>query len=299
MDHPQYMGVYAGPLSAKAIRARVRRADLVLSLGTLLTDIELGSGPPEIPRGRSIWTVGDQVRIRYHTYNGISPRDFIQALLKRDLRPHPERVKYSDHLPRGPGPQDSPLKMVTVLKILNAFLARQSRIVAVVDSGDSLFGGIEIKVPSDSLYMAQGFYASMGFSVPAGIGAAVGTGLRPLVICGDGAFQMTGGEISHCPRLGLNPIVIVLNNGGWGIFRPVARVKRLLELPDWRYADLANLWGGMGVRVSTAAALEKALDEAAAERRFVLIEALVDPRDLSPLSKKYIQESTRRARRLS
>ena len=56
----------------------------------------------------------------------------------------------------------------------------------------------------------------MGFG-PGALGAQLGTGQRPLVPCGDGAFQMTGPEISHAPQHNLNPIVLVMNNGGWGI----------------------------------------------------------------------------------
>jgi TPP-dependent 2-oxoacid decarboxylase len=52
--------------------------------------------------------------------------------------------------------------------------------------------------------------------VPAAIGLQLANPqLRPLVLVGDGAFQMTGLELSTVARFGLNPIVIVLNNGGY------------------------------------------------------------------------------------
>ncbi len=296
MEHPQYMGVYGGPLSPPAVRRRVRDADLIVSLGTLLTDVELGQQAPAIPREQSIWAVHNQVRIRFHAYHGVSVRDFIRALLKHTLKPHHEPVVYHDNLPAAALDEGPPMKMATVLKTLNGFVVDHSNVAVVVDSGDSLFGGLELKVPSAGLYMAQGFYASMGYSVPGGLGAQLGTGLRPLILCGDGSFQMTGGEIAHAPRLGLNPIIILLNNGGWGIFRPITRHKKLLTLPDWQYAKLATLWGGRAMRVSTLSELRKALVEAAEEERFVLIEVLLDPKDLSPISRRYIESAAKRAR---
>jgi len=122
--------------------------------------------------------------------------------------------------------------------------------------------------------------------------------LRPLVLSGDGGFQMTGVEIIHAPRHGYNPIVILVNNSGWGIwgiFRPVAKQQDLLALPSMRYADLAVLWGGVGIRVETVAELRRALENATHSSAFVIIEAMTGYRDLSPISVKYIRASAKRA----
>jgi TPP-dependent 2-oxoacid decarboxylase len=60
MNHPLFMGVYAGAISPPPIRARVEQADLIIGLGMFLTDIEMGgSQPPEALRHRSIWAVGE------------------------------------------------------------------------------------------------------------------------------------------------------------------------------------------------------------------------------------------------
>jgi indolepyruvate decarboxylase len=165
--------------------------------------------------------------------------------------------------------------------------------MGVAESGDSLFGGLDIKVGNDG--MTQVFYASMGFAVPGALGAQIGTGLRPLIVTGDGGFQMTGVEIIHAPRHDCNPVVILVNNGGWGILRPVAKEKELLALPSLRYSDLAVLWGGVGIRVQTVAQLRRALENAAQSSAFVIIEAMTGYRDLSPISIKYIRASAKRA----
>jgi indolepyruvate decarboxylase len=159
-----------------------------------------------------------------------------------------------------------------------------------------LFAGLDVKVGRGGGYLAQGFYASMGFGVPGALGAQIGAGLRPIVLCGDGAFQMTGPEIAQAPRHGLNPIVVVVNNGGWQIFRPVMSRPDLLAIPNWPYARLADVWGGRGFQVRDAASLARALEEAARIRSFVVIEALVAPDDHSPVSRKYIRASAKRGR---
>src|SRR5438046_980146 len=145
-------------------------------------------------------------------------------------------------------------------------------------------------------YLAQGYYASMGFGVPGALGAQLGTGARPLVLSGDGAFQMTGPEIAQAPRYGLNPIVLVVNNGGWQIFRPVVARAELLDLPPWPYARLADDWGGRGFYVERVDELRAALAAAARLESFVVIEASVRPDAPSPGPRKYIEASPLPAR---
>jgi len=183
-----------------------------------------------------------------------------------------------------------------LLREVNRFLREHPRHLVVAESGDMLFAGLDVRLGRGDGYLAQGFYASMGFGIPGALGAQIGSRVRPLVLCGDGAFQMTGAEIAQAPRHGLSPIVVVVNNGGWQIFRPVVRRTELLDLPPWPYAELARAWGGLGFRVETAGALRAALDEAARSKSFVVIEACVAPDDLSPVSRKYIQASARHGR---
>src|SRR3989454_1117475 len=270
MDHPLYMGVHIGPISPRPIVRRVDRADLVLNLGTLLTDMNLGSRPPQITRDRSIWAVGGRVNVSYHTYTDVHIRDFVRGLLRVRLRHHRERIRYCDNLPPPSRSLARSLRVTDVLQELNRFLRGRRGYAVVAESGDMLFAGLDVRVERGGGYLAQGFYASMGFGVPGALGAQLGAGFRPIVLCGDGAFQMTGPEIAQAPRYGLNPIVVVMNNGGWQIFRPVVPEPELLDLPNWPYAELARAWGGQGFRVERVDTLRAALEEAARLRSFVV-----------------------------
>jgi indolepyruvate decarboxylase len=296
MNHPLYMGVYVGAISPPAIRRRVEQADLIVGLGMLLTDIEMGgSQPPEALLHRAIWAVENRVNVSFHTYTDVTLRDFVHGLMRAELKRHREKIAYSDNLAKPSTDTNHRVRVADVLREINHFLARQKKFMVVAESGDSLFGGIDVKVGNDGLYLAQGFYASMGFAVPGALGAQIGTGLRPLVITGDGGFQMTGVEIAHAPRYRLNPIVVLLNNGGWGIFRPIAQRQDLLALPSWRYAELARLWGGNGFLVETVGQLRHALEQAAKSPAFAIIEVMIGPRDLSPITLKYIRASAKKA----
>jgi indolepyruvate decarboxylase len=295
MDHPLHMGIHMGPFSPPAIEKRVRGADLVLALGTVLTDMNLGAARPQVPRDRSVWAVGGRVNVSFHTYTDVMLRDFVTALAGARLPRFREAVVYHDNLKRTRADRRTArLSVNDMLLELNRFLDAHPGYNVFAESGDALFGGLELRLRG-GLYFSQGYYASMGFAVPAALGAQIGTGRRPLVLTGDGAFQMTGPEISHAPRLGLSPIAVLVNNSGWQIFRPVSPRKDLLEIPPWPYADLAQAWGGVGFRAATRAELREALRAAHEVSEFALIECRVAPDDLSPITRRYIRESARKA----
>jgi indolepyruvate decarboxylase len=300
MDHPQHMGIHIGPFSAPEIQKRVRSADLVLAMGTQLTDMNLGAAKPQVLRDRSVWASGHRVNVSFHTYTDVTLKDFVAGLAKQRLPRSRERVRYYDNLKRparrATGARTPKLSINDLLVELNDFLAEHPGYDVFAESGDSLFGGLELRLQTGGLYFGQGYYASMGFAVPAAMGAQIGRGRRPLVLCGDGGFQMTGSEISHAPKLGLSPVVVLVNNGGWGIFRPVSPRQDLLDLPPWPYAELARAWGGIGVQARNRDELKTALRNAHGADGFVVIECIVPPTDISPVSRRYIRASVRKGR---
>jgi indolepyruvate decarboxylase len=180
--------------------------------------------------------------------------------------------------------------LVTVNEIIDAvnwFFSEFGEMPMISDTGDCLFATTKIEASS---VMASPYYATMGFGAPAAIGYAVTTGKRPLVLLGDGGFQMTGQEICHCPRYGINPIFIVFNNKRWGmqqLFYPTAKFN---ELVDWPYSKIAELWGGKGYFCDTCEKLYKALEDSKNNKMFSVIEAAMCKEELSDELLSWLKE---------
>jgi indolepyruvate decarboxylase len=138
----------------------------------------------------------------------------------------------------------------------------------------------------------------MGFSVPAALGAQVARPeSRVLVICGDGAFQMTGMELSTIVRHGFCPIILVLDNHGYG-------TERFLHAGDWEYNEI-NPWkyhklplilgGGTGYEVRTEGEFDAALTKAWNDKSGMsLIQVHLDPRDSSDALKRLAERLSHR-----
>jgi indolepyruvate decarboxylase len=141
---------------------------------------------------------------------------------------------------------------------LNSFIDKNTVIIA--DTGDAMFGAMDMTIHKETKFLSPAYYASMGFAVPASLGVQLAnSNLRPLVLVGDGAFQMTGMELSTAARYKLSPIVIILNNSGYGTERPMLDGS-FNDVNSWEYSSLPDILKvGRGFRIKTEDQLEEAL----------------------------------------
>ena len=281
------LGTYLGEAGDPKLAALVEESDGLLLLGAILSDSNFGPSGRRFDVRKAMLVSNRQVHLGYHSYHNIPLDALVKALLK--------------HLPEGTRPlgappiksplweaDDQPLTPRDVAAGINEFLQESPEPVPLAsDIGDCLFTSLDI---IHTPMVAPGYYASMGFGVPAGMGVQLTTGQRPIILVGDGAFQMTGWELGNCPRLGLDPIVVLFNNRSWEMIRVFQPNSRCSDLGDWHYAGLADELGGLGLRVSTRRDFKAALREADQARgNFVLIEVMLEPHSVSPTLKQFAE----------
>ncbi len=268
------VGTYFGAAGDPTVSKLVEDADLVLLFGVILSDTNfaLSNRPPD-PR-RTILAAGREVQVGYHVYRDLPLPDLITGLEARAKRRAPRRRKTRRPVAfrRGLSVDDRPIVPSDIATAINDLFDRHGRMPMTADIGDCLFTVMEV---DNTALAAPGYYAGMGFGVPAGIGVAA-AGSRPLVLVGDGAFQMTGWELGNCRRYGLDPIVVLFNNCSWEMLRVFQPESRFNDLDDWHFAEIAHSLGGVGERVTIRRELPAALDRAVARRgRFSLIEIML------------------------
>jgi len=118
------------------------------------------------------------------------------------------------------------------------------------------------------------YYATMGYAVPGALGAGKASPEhRPVVIVGDGAFAMTGLELSACAFHGIPAIVVVLDNEGYGTQRPLLE-GAFNDIPALAAEKLTEVFGlGQGRLALTEHQLDEALTEAMASEELFIIRA--------------------------
>ncbi len=283
-QHPLYLGIYEGAMGREAVRQYVESSDCVILLGAFMTDINLGIYTARLDPGRSIYTTSEKLSIRYHSYEDVRFKDFIRGLLGAKLRrratsriPRPAPI-----LPFRVSNSDTRLTVKRLFERLNGFLSRNT--VVVADVGDALFGATDLFIREQTEFLAPAYYTSMGFAVPACVGAQLANPrLRPLVLVGDGAFQMTGMELATIARYKLNPVVVILNNNGYGTERHM-QDGPYNDVWPWKYYRLPEVLGaGRGFRVETEEQLDDALIKSQSwTDSFCLIDVQLAPLDRSP-----------------
>ena len=121
---------------------------------------------------------------------------------------------------------------------MNMYLQPGDCVIAEV--GTAQFGSLEFELPNEVQYFSQFYFGSIGFTVPALLGAllarkSLGLSGRAILLIGDGSLQLTVQEIGTIIREGFTPTIIVVNNAGYTI-------ERFIHGPEQQYNDISTLW---------------------------------------------------------
>lgn len=253
-----FRGTYMGIAGEQALTGLVESSDGLFLLGVLLSDTNFGISEKKIDLRRTILACDGSVSLGFHTYHNIPLQELVLALNNK-LPDKPRHDAALSDYPTGLELTDTPVTPTDIATAVNDMFHRYGALPIAADMGDCLFTAMDMEYTE---LVAPGYYATMGYGVPSGLGVQAATGRRPLILVGDGAFQMTGMELLNCRRYGWNPIVLVFNNSSWEMLRAFQPESAFNDLDKLDYAALANNLGGRGHSAGTKKELHTALEQA-------------------------------------
>lgn len=289
-QHPNYIGMYDGRLMSPEVRDYVECCDLVVTVGTLLTDFNTGAFTAQLDPTRTVAIRHHNVNIAGKVYANVEIGDVLTALAVRIPRLGNFSTPKVESLGAPVGSGSDAITADALYPRWANFLKPNDMLVA--ETGTASMGLGFARMPAGANFYNQTLWGAIGWATPAVFGAAVAApDRRAVLVTGDGAHQLTAQEISQFPRLGLKPVIFVLNNFGYLIERLLCKDPNIAynDIAAWRYDELPHALGCQDwftARVATCGELDNALERAAKTDVGAYIEVVTDAYAASPLAVK-------------
>jgi indolepyruvate decarboxylase len=289
-QQPAYIGMYDGRLMDEDVRAFVESCDQVVTVGTLMTDLNTGAFTARLDPAKTIDIGHHHTRVGSRAYPDVEMGDLLTELAGRVARRNGQAPVTPGSLELAAGSGSDPITAEALYPRWAGFLRPGDILVA--DTGTCSMGLGFAPMPEGATFHNQTLWCAIGWATPAAFGAAVAApGQRVVLVTGEGAHQITVQEISQIGRRGLKPVIFVLNNSGYLIERLLCKEPAIEynDLASWRYSAIPHALGcddWFTARVTTCGELDEALTRADQDGAAAYIEVVTDAYAASPMAVK-------------
>ncbi|MHA7652760.1 alpha-keto acid decarboxylase family protein [Mycobacterium sp. ML4] len=287
---PNFLGIYAGAASAERVRTAIEQAPVLVTAGVVFTDMVSGFFSQLIDPTRTIdigqyqSSVADQVFAPLEMSAALTALATI--LTERGVTSQPVPPPAAEPPAPTPG-HDEPLTQRMLWDRLCAALTPGN--VVLADQGTSFYGMADHVLPRGVTFIGQPLWGSIGYTLPAAVGAAVAhPDRRTVLLIGDGAAQLTVQELGTFCREGLSPVIVVVNNDGYTVERAIhGPAAPYNDIVGWRWTEVPHTLGvtnHLTFRATTYGELDEALTAAAEHKdRMVFVEVVLPRLEIPPL----------------
>jgi pyruvate decarboxylase len=295
-------GVYHGVVAPEE-KEFVDSCDLVVCFGPHFSTTN-SFGGSAIPKADvTISLQATTVQVGNARFRDLPAKDFLSDLLQKlkgenlsQVRPY-QPPQANGHLSVAYLPKDEQVKQDSMHNIMSGFL--RSGDIVLAETGTAGYVARDFTLPPGTGYFAHTTWLSIGYMLPAALGAAVARreilrkansdpdSSRTILLIGDGSLQMTVQEISTMIREKLNIIIFVVNNKGYLIERCIHGWKQgYNDIANWQYLEAPKFFGAQDGeyatwQVKTNGELAAAMDDPKLKdgRGLRMVELLFDPDD--------------------
>ncbi|WP_407687537.1 alpha-keto acid decarboxylase family protein [Mycobacterium sp. HUMS_1102779] len=299
---PHFLGIYAGAASSLQVRTAIEEAPVLVTAGVVFTDMVSGFFSQHIDPARTIDVGQYQSSVAGRVFAplemGAALDALAEILVRRGTRspevvtapaePHPEAA--------GAPAREQALTQPMLWDRLCAALTPGN--VVLADQGTSFYGMANHRLPQGVTFIGQPLWGSIGYTLPAALGAGVAhPDRRTVLLIGDGAAQLTVQELGNFSREGLSPVIVVVNNDGYTVERAIhGETAPYNDIVTWRWTDLPSALGVtnyLAFRAETYGELDDALTAAAEEQnRMVFVEVVLPRMEIPGLLVELVQPTS-------
>lgn len=307
-DHPLFRGVYDSDLAPSDITQAVENADLIISFGCVFgidhrylvkiqynNMLQFGYGSARIGEEKysdvylgHVLTELNQLPILHEA--SFSSSDMLATnyaerrknwIEKYSARLHPEWHKRQE------------LTHDAIFRLLDKYFSQLDEpFFYGLDTCLASFPGADVPLKEINTFLANPVWLSIGQGTPATAGAYFATGKRPVIVTGDGGFQMVSQTFSTLVRYNIPAVIIIIDNGSYAIEQFLLDGDYFLEegrtalpytrLNPWKYENMPQVYnGGYGFRAHTKRELKRILRMTKSiQSEPVVIAATVSDKDL-------------------
>ncbi|ABC78849.1 biosynthetic-type acetolactate synthase large subunit [Syntrophus aciditrophicus] len=271
----------------------VHQSDFILAVGMRFSDRSTSLIDEFAPLATIAQTdidptsIGKNVKVAFPFVGEI--RETISALVKlverKERTPWMERIQQERETTDNCLPYKGCGKAGHFISLVQDAMPRET--IAISDVGlNQIWTMRTWKARTPRSLITSGGMGTMGFSVPAAMGAKIGAPDRSVVaICGDGGFYMNIQELATISYYNIPVKIIVLNNGHLGMVRQLQDLfyeSRFSTVDLGTHVDLVTVAKGFGIparRISVDDSPEAALAAMAGAEGPYMLEVMVDPND--------------------
>lgn len=291
--HPIYCGM-VGTHGSQTANYALHHADLVLILGARAGDRAMGAAsglakkakiihididPAEIGKNinSAIPLVGDVKLILKELLNMVSAggnTEWVATIADHKKQKQVKPVAKSDSQFVNPK---------YLLSVLSEYLPGDA-VIATEVGQNQIWAANNYKINRPKTFITSGGLGTMGYGLPAAIGAKIGKPEAPVVvISGDGSFQMSMQELGTMKQYGIGVKIILFNNCRLGMVRELqlskhgGRYSQVCLDNNPYFISLVGAYGFKGERISSDSQVKDALERLAADDTPHLLECAVDP----------------------
>jgi len=286
-NHPLYFGMlgYHGRIAANTA---VNEADIIIAAGVRFGDRSTGPLNTFAKQAQIIHIDIDPAEISKNIPAFLpivgDARNILEQIVK--LLPELKHIKWIDSLQKIASQHPLAFKTsgVVIQNIIRILKEKAGNPILVTDVGKhQMFAAHYFPVDKGRSFLTSGGLGTMGFSVPAAIGAKVAVKDRPVVdIAGDGSFLMTCQQIATAVQYNIPVLILIMNDYCLGMIHQLQDVlygKRyqscdLEKIVD--YAKLAESLGARGIRVTKDSEIEPAILEGLNNNRPTVIDFILE-----------------------